>query len=88
MRCDEVIGELAVPSDDCDSAALAEHLAQCPACRPLGPKGGRARSSLGGDPATGTDNPGLGCSLATGCFLFRSPDSKRACGVRPARAIA
>jgi hypothetical protein len=32
MRCDEVIRELAVPTDDRDSAALAEHLANCPSC--------------------------------------------------------
>ncbi len=30
--CDEVIRELAVPTDDRDSAALAEHLANCPSC--------------------------------------------------------
>ena len=32
MHCDEVIRELAVPTDDRDSAALAEHLANCPSC--------------------------------------------------------
>jgi hypothetical protein len=32
MRCDEVIRELAVPTDERDSTALAEHLPQCPAC--------------------------------------------------------
>jgi hypothetical protein len=32
MKCDEVIRELAVPSDDQDPAALAEHLAGCRAC--------------------------------------------------------
>jgi len=32
MRCDEVIRELAVPTDERDSTALAEHVAQCPAC--------------------------------------------------------
>jgi hypothetical protein len=32
MRCDEVIRELAVPTDVCDSAALAEHLANCSTC--------------------------------------------------------
>lgn len=32
MHCDEVIRELAVPTDDGDSAALAEHLANCPSC--------------------------------------------------------
>jgi hypothetical protein len=32
MQCDEVIRELAVPTDDGDSAALAEHLANCPSC--------------------------------------------------------
>jgi len=32
MRCDEVIRELAVPTDEQDSTALAEHLAGCPAC--------------------------------------------------------
>jgi hypothetical protein len=32
MRCDEVIRELAVPTDDQDSAALAEHLVNCPSC--------------------------------------------------------
>ena len=32
MHCDEVIRELAVPTDDRDSAALAEHLASCPSC--------------------------------------------------------
>jgi len=32
MRCDEVIKELATPTDQRDSTALAEHLAGCPAC--------------------------------------------------------
>ncbi|MFI5455409.1 MAG: hypothetical protein ACHRXM_08145 [Isosphaerales bacterium] len=32
MRCDEVIRELAVPTDERDSTALAEHLPRCPAC--------------------------------------------------------
>jgi hypothetical protein len=32
MRCDLAIRELAVPTDDRDSAALAEHLAICPSC--------------------------------------------------------
>jgi hypothetical protein len=32
MQCNEVIRELAVPTDDRDSAALAEHLASCPSC--------------------------------------------------------
>jgi hypothetical protein len=32
MQCDEVVRELAVPTDDCDSAALAEHLVSCSAC--------------------------------------------------------
>jgi hypothetical protein len=32
MLCDEVIRELAVPTDDRDSAGLAEHLASCPSC--------------------------------------------------------
>ena len=32
MRCDEVVRELAVPTADRDPAAVAEHLAGCPAC--------------------------------------------------------
>jgi len=32
MHCDELIRELSVPTDDRDSAALAEHLATCPSC--------------------------------------------------------
>ncbi len=32
MRCDAVIHELAVPTDERDSNALAEHVAHCPAC--------------------------------------------------------
>jgi len=32
MRCEQVIRELAVPSDDRDAAALASHIASCPAC--------------------------------------------------------
>ena len=32
MRCDEVIRELAVPTDERESTTLAEHLARCPAC--------------------------------------------------------
>jgi hypothetical protein len=32
MHCDEVIRELAVPTDERDSAALAEHLASCHQC--------------------------------------------------------
>jgi hypothetical protein len=32
MQCDEVIRELAVPTDDRDSAALAEHLTGCRSC--------------------------------------------------------
>jgi hypothetical protein len=32
MHCDEVIRELVVPTDDRDSAAVAEHLANCPSC--------------------------------------------------------
>ncbi len=32
MKCEEVIRELAVPTDDRDSTALAEHLSECRAC--------------------------------------------------------
>lgn len=32
MRCDEVLRELAAPTADRDPAAMAEHLAGCPAC--------------------------------------------------------
>ncbi len=32
MRCDEVIRELAAPTDDRDGTALADHLAGCPSC--------------------------------------------------------
>jgi hypothetical protein len=32
MKCDEAIRELAVPSDDRDPTALAEHLSACPTC--------------------------------------------------------
>jgi hypothetical protein len=32
MRCDQVIRELAAPHGDWEAAALAEHLAGCPAC--------------------------------------------------------
>jgi len=32
MHCDEVIHELVVPTDDRDSAAVAEHLANCLSC--------------------------------------------------------
>jgi hypothetical protein len=32
MLCEEVIRELAVPTDDRDAASLAEHLARCPSC--------------------------------------------------------
>jgi len=32
MQCNEVIKELAAPTDDRDPAALAEHIAGCPAC--------------------------------------------------------
>jgi hypothetical protein len=32
MQCDNVRRELAVPTDDRDSAGLTEHLAQCPSC--------------------------------------------------------
>ena len=32
MQCNDVIRQLATPSDDQDSAALAEHLARCTAC--------------------------------------------------------
>ena len=32
MRCDEVIRELAAPTDDRDATALAEHLAGCSSC--------------------------------------------------------
>jgi predicted anti-sigma-YlaC factor YlaD len=32
MHCDEVVRELAVPTDERDSAALAEHLASCHQC--------------------------------------------------------
>ena len=32
MHCDEVIRELVVPTDDRDSATVAEHLANCPSC--------------------------------------------------------
>jgi hypothetical protein len=32
MRCDEVVRELSAPTADRDRAALAEHLAGCPAC--------------------------------------------------------
>jgi hypothetical protein len=32
MQCNEIIKELAAPTDDRDPAALAEHIAGCPAC--------------------------------------------------------
>jgi hypothetical protein len=32
MHCNELVHELAVPTDDRDSAAVAEHLANCPSC--------------------------------------------------------
>jgi hypothetical protein len=32
MRCEEVIEELAAPTDTRDAAALAEHLSRCPSC--------------------------------------------------------
>jgi hypothetical protein len=32
MQCDEVIRELAAPTDDRDATTLAEHLAGCPTC--------------------------------------------------------
>ena len=32
MRCDEVVRELAAPTADRDRAAMADHLAGCPAC--------------------------------------------------------
>ena len=32
MRCDEVMRELNLPSDDRDDRAVAEHLAECEAC--------------------------------------------------------
>jgi hypothetical protein len=32
MQCDNVIRELAVPTDDRDLSGLTEHLAQCPSC--------------------------------------------------------
>ena len=32
MRCDEVVRELAAPTADRDPAAMADHLAGCPAC--------------------------------------------------------
>src|SRR5437588_12667328 len=32
MRCDEVIRELAAPTEDRDRTAVAEHLAGCKAC--------------------------------------------------------
>ena len=32
MHCDDVTGELAAPTAGCDLAALADHLAACPAC--------------------------------------------------------
>jgi hypothetical protein len=38
MHCDEVIRELTVPTEEGDSAALAEHLAGCPACAALAPE--------------------------------------------------
>jgi hypothetical protein len=41
MRCDLVIRELAVPTDDRDSAALAEHLAICPSCAGWANRAGR-----------------------------------------------
>ena len=54
MRCDEVIRELAVPTDDRDSAALAEHLASCPSCAGWAKRAAAIRSSLGGDPTDRT----------------------------------
>ena len=32
MRCDEVMRELNLPSDDQEDRALAHHLAECKAC--------------------------------------------------------
>ena len=32
MRCDDVIRELAAPTDSRDAASLADHLTRCPSC--------------------------------------------------------
>ena len=32
MRCEDVIRELAAPTDTRDAASLAEHLSRCPSC--------------------------------------------------------
>ena len=41
MRCDEVIRELAAPTEDRDATALAEHLAGCPSCSDWASQAGR-----------------------------------------------
>ena len=41
MRCNEVIRELAVPTDAASRRAIDEHLARCPACAAWGSVPGR-----------------------------------------------
>ena len=77
MHCDEVIRELAVPTDDRDSAALAEHLANCPSVRRLGQAGRSIRSSLGRDATYGTFGPGLGHGMGSHRFIARFLDAGR-----------
>ena len=76
MRCDEVIRELAVPTDDRDSAALAEHLASCPSCA------GWAKRDAQFDrlwEATRPTNPrpGVGHRLGSHRFIARFLDASR-----------
>ena len=73
MHCDEVIRELAVPTDDRDSAALAEHSGELSRLRRLGQACRSTRSSLGGDPTDGAVPRGLGQRL--GPHLASSLDS-------------
>ena len=65
MRCDEVIRELAVPTDDRDSRPLVRASGELSVLRRLGRTCRSTRSSLGGDPADGTLARDLGRRLGS-----------------------
>ena len=54
MQCDKVIRELAVPTDDRDSAGLDRASGTMSVMRHMGGQRRTIRSSLGSNPASGT----------------------------------
>ena len=77
MHCDKVIRELAVPTDDRDSAVLAEHLANCPSCAGWAKKDAQFDRLWDATRPVEPSAAGLGYRMGSHCFIARFLDVGR-----------